>query len=174
MTRTPITTEMMTAGKPETALPDPEVLAQMHAATAAPRPTETTAGTQPTTAAPPGDLPDLVALTQETRAARDEVETAARIAREVLRNVRPRLEEETARVAQVYRNEQARWPPTALKLLARESTYGAEVLTRFNIPDFKQPNQDVVRQRYPAVFDLFDSVLKHTEIPHAFDNPGAP
>jgi hypothetical protein len=51
-----------------------------------------------------------------------------------------------------------------------QSTY----FTALNIPDFKQPNQDVVRQRYPAVFDLFDSVLKHTEIPHAFDNPGAP
>lgn len=51
------------------------------------------------------------------------------------------------------------------------------LFTAINNPDYKQPSEDidplrlaaVLRVRYPAMSDLVDSVMNHTDIPHDFD-----
>jgi hypothetical protein len=40
------------------------------------------------------------------------------------------------------------------------------IFSAVNIPEFKQSNLDLAVRTYPAVSELFDSVLKHTEVPH--------
>jgi hypothetical protein len=32
--------------------------------------------------------------------------------------------------------------------------------------DFKQPDAEIVAREYPAIKDLFDSVVQHTEVPY--------
>lgn len=41
------------------------------------------------------------------------------------------------------------------------------IFTAINMPDFKQPDPEIMR-KYPAIEELLDSVLNHTEIPHEF------
>lgn len=42
------------------------------------------------------------------------------------------------------------------------------VLSGINMPDFKPPDIGILPRKYPAIFDLFNSLLQHTEIPHEF------
>jgi hypothetical protein len=40
------------------------------------------------------------------------------------------------------------------------------IFTAMNMPDFRQADSEVVARKYPAIKELFDSVLQHTEVPH--------
>jgi hypothetical protein len=42
------------------------------------------------------------------------------------------------------------------------------IFTGINMPDFRQPDTEIVARKYPAIKDLFDSVIQHTEVPHEF------
>jgi len=39
------------------------------------------------------------------------------------------------------------------------------VLSGINMPDFRPPDTGILARKYPAIFDLFNSLLQHTEIP---------
>ncbi len=42
------------------------------------------------------------------------------------------------------------------------------IFSAINMPDFRQPDLGIVARKYPAIKDLFDSVVRHTEVPHEF------
>lgn len=42
------------------------------------------------------------------------------------------------------------------------------VFSAINMPDFKPPNTEILTRKYPAMLDLFNSLLQHTEVPHEF------
>lgn len=45
-------------------------------------------------------------------------------------------------------------------------TGSAAVFRGFNLPDFIRGDPTIVRAKYPAIIGLFDSVLRHTRVPH--------
>jgi len=42
------------------------------------------------------------------------------------------------------------------------------VLSGINMPDFRPPDTGILARKYPAIFDLLNSLLQHTEIPDEF------
>lgn len=51
-----------------------------------------------------------------------------------------------------------------------ESEPGQSTLfTAINIPEFKQPNPEIIKQKYPPLDQLLNSVLNHTQIPNELE-----
>jgi hypothetical protein len=42
------------------------------------------------------------------------------------------------------------------------------IFTAINMPDFRQPDMEMVATKHPAIMGLFDSVIQHTEVPREF------
>lgn len=74
------------------------------------------------------------------------------------------------------------WPPAFVFFTNHPFHYvGADapeprrstLCTAINMADFKQPDASIIVRKYPAIKELSDSLLNHTEIPHEFpqDDP---
>lgn len=69
------------------------------------------------------------------------------------------------------------WPPAFLFFTNNPYHYVGDdapepgkstIFTAINMPDFQQPNSEIVASRYPVIGELLDSVFRHTKVPHEF------